>query len=100
MTTAKTQVPPTHEVGMETPISDLFKTADAEARKASTRVTPSEAACAEELLANGWRPIHASPFWKAPNGELFPGAVYSWQMLKEGTGEVKHCSLCGQRVPE
>jgi hypothetical protein len=52
----------------------------------------------EELLANGWKPIHASPFWQAPNGELFPSAYYAWEQMKQGTGNIKHCTTCGQVV--
>lgn len=78
-------------------MSDLFKAAGADARKSST---PTEASCIEELLANGWTKIHASPFFRAPSGELYPSAFYSWQLMKKGLGTIKHCPTCGQAVHE
>jgi hypothetical protein len=85
------------EVVTETTAADLFKEAAASAKKDST---PSEAHCAEELLAAGWKPVHASPFWKAPNGAMFPGVLYSWQCLQQGHGKPTYtCSFCGQQLP-
>ena len=60
---------------------------------------PSLAQCEQELIAAGWVHVHASPFWRAPNGYLFPGPTLAWQMLQTGEGtKEKRCGLCGQRL--
>jgi len=42
---------------------------------------PSKAKMEEELAAGGWTQVSESD-WKAPNGNVYSGVAYCWQILK------------------
>lgn len=50
-----------------------------------------------ELLYAGWKKIHATDFWCAPNGMKFPTTAYAFQALKENLGVEKRGGVADRR---
>jgi hypothetical protein len=68
----------------------FFKTASDAALKASSKPVDYVA----ELRAAGWLSVHATNFWKSPDGQQYPSDFYSWQMMKHVQEEKrKHPSV-------
>lgn len=67
-------------------MSTLWQVAADQAAKDSTKHEAQaplpELSVEEQLLAAGWLPIHASPFWKSPKGLMYPNATYALEMLQ------------------
>jgi hypothetical protein len=71
---------------MSATVSTLWKVAAQQAEKDSAKPEAQnplpELTVEEQLLAAGWLPIHASPFWKSPKGSMFPCASYALEQLQ------------------
>jgi len=49
----------------------------------------------KELKAAGWKPsaVHPhAPAWYAPDGRIYPGPFYAWQVMKNSNATVTQLS--------
>jgi len=52
------------------------------------------------LLAAGWKRVHATPFWKSPNGFMAASTHHAYECMKSGADQKQHCPTCGQVVEQ